>query len=218
MKQTRVGTPASFTCPWALSAVGQCVVFCEVRRRGSKLLHASFRSARRRRACLSACQPVSLTCFRLRVDDSLAAATRDRRCVGTHSSRCPHPEPCADPVMSAFSPPLTLDTLPSVWQSTLRKLHSIAPARGGGGDAAWTLDEDACILHKRYNPRIKREAWLQMQIGEVHVKGQGAKKRHNIYLVPEGHLRSRLPQRDRFIEFVPNHSSLLIHSVSPGNW
>ena len=108
--------------------------------------------------------------------------TRDGRCVVTQ----PPPLVILSGVliMSAFSPPLTFDTLPSAWQQALRKFHDTAPARGGGGNASWTLDEDACILHKRYNPRAQREAWPEMLIGE-HPKGQGAKQRHSRYLVPE---------------------------------
>ena len=46
-------------------------------------------------------------------------------------------------VMAALSPALTFETLPTAWQQTLRKFHDLPSARGGGGDAAWTLDEDA---------------------------------------------------------------------------
>jgi hypothetical protein len=73
---------------------------------------------------------------------------------------------------------LTLETLPDAWRGALTLLHQRQPARGGGGDAAWTLAEDAMLLHRRCNPDVKRQPWTNLQIGDRHT-GKAAEHRFN---------------------------------------
>ena len=64
---------------------------------------------------------------------------------------------------------LTYDTLPDAWRGALKAFHECEPARGGSGGAAWTLEEDALLLHKKHNPRVKQEPWTKIQIGSLEL-------------------------------------------------
>ena len=65
----------------------------------------------------------------------------------------------------------------------LKYFHEQTPTRGGGGHKAWSVDEDACILHNVHGPG-ERVSWAKLATQLATRKEDATKKRYRDYLKP----------------------------------